>query len=211
MRKVAILNYGIGNVKSIANALVQIEADVVLTADRQEILNADCMILPGVGAFGKGMQNLREKGLIEIIHEFVDTGKPFLGICLGMQMLLDSSDEFGNYEGLHLIEGSVVKMPVTSAEGERLPHVSWNELMVPEEGRWGNTMLRSTREGLDVYFVHSFVAQPTDKRDILAEAFYGGGRFCAAIQKNNVTGLQFHPEKSGQKGLMMLKQFVNSK
>jgi glutamine amidotransferase len=209
MRKnVVILDYGIGNVKSITNAFVEIGAEPVLSSDKSIIMKADALILPGVGAFQKGMENLEAANLVEIIHDFVATSKPFLGICLGMQMLLDESDEFGTRKGLGLVPGKVRKLEVKVESKEKLPHVSWNEINLPAEGRWNDSLLRETEVNTDVYFVHSFVAVPDNEENILATANYGNSAFCAAVKKDNITGVQFHPEKSGGLGLKMLTQFL---
>lgn len=211
MRKnVVILDYGIGNVKSIANAFVEIGAEPVLSSNRSVIMKADALILPGVGAFQKGMENLEEANLVQIIYDFVATGKPFLGICLGMQMLLNESEEFGNRKGLGLVPGKVRKLEVEAESNEKLPHVSWNEIYSPVEGRWNDSLLKETKLNTDVYFVHSFVAVPENQDNILAIANYGNSAFCAAVKRDNITGVQFHPEKSGRTGLKMLFQFLNS-
>ncbi|KYG82843.1 imidazole glycerol phosphate synthase subunit HisH [Roseivirga echinicomitans] len=210
MIKVAVLDYGIGNVRSITNALNSIGAEPILTSDSELILSADALILPGVGAFAKGMQNLKDRNLVGLIHQFVNSGKPFLGICLGMQMLLDESEEFGLNEGLGLIKGKVVKLPLKLGNEEKLPHVSWNEILPPSHGRWNNTLLESTAPSSDVYFIHSYVALPADQSDVLSHTFYGDGYFCSAVQKDNITGFQFHPEKSGVLGLKMLSEFIES-
>ncbi len=207
--KIAILDYGIGNVKSICNALNNIGADTVLTADEKEILDADAAILPGVGAFAKGMQNLAESNLVNVIHKFVATGKPFMGICLGMQMLMDASEEFGTTKGLGLISGNVVKLTLVDGAKEKLPHVTWNEINEPSPQRWENTILDNIPKHSDVYFVHSFVAAPAIQEDVLVTAEYGNVNFCAGVKKGNIYGLQFHPEKSGNIGLQILRNFLS--
>ena len=208
-KKVVILDYGIGNVKSIANALIEIGAEPLLTSDEKVIMEAKALILPGVGAFQKGMSNLIESNLVQVIQEYVATGKPFLGICLGMQMLFEESDEFGITKGLGLIPGKVQKLKLGEGSTEKLPHVSWNEIKEPKIGKWTNSLLESTKINSDVYFVHSFAAVPSNSENILAVANYGEIDFCAAVKKGNVTGVQFHPEKSGKLGLMMLAQFLS--
>lgn len=210
MIKVAVLDYGLGNVRSITNALTNIGVAPILTSDCELILSADALILPGVGAFAKGMQNLKDRNLIGLIHQFVDSGKPFLGICLGMQMLLGESEEFGFNKGLGLIKGKVIKLPLKFGGSEKLPHVSWNEILPPSQDRWNNTLLESTAPSSDVYFIHSYVALPNDQGDVLSYTSYGDGYFCSAIQKDNITGFQFHPEKSGALGLNMLSEFIKS-
>lgn len=209
-KNVVILDYGIGNVKSIANALFEIGAEPVLSSDEKVIMGAEALILPGVGAFQKGMSNLTESNLVHVIQEYVATGKPFLGICLGMQMLLEESDEFEITKGLGLIPGKVQKLKLWEGSSEKLPHVAWNEIKEPEMGRWTNSLMESTEINTDVYFVHTFVAVPSNSENILAVANYGNADFCAAVKKDNVTGVQFHPEKSGKLGLKMLSQFLSN-
>lgn len=207
--KIVILDYGIGNVKSICNALNNIGADTVFTADEKEILHADAAILPGVGAFAKGMQNLAESNLINVIHKFVATGKPFMGICLGMQMLMDTSEEFGTTKGLGLIRGNVVKLTILDGAKEKLPHVTWNEINEYSPGKWENTIMHDIPKHSDVYFVHSFVAAPANQEDVLVTAEYGNVNFCAGVNRGNIYGFQFHPEKSGNTGLQILRNFLS--
>ena len=207
--KIAIVDYGIGNVKSMINAFDSLKVEVLLTSDPNLIMNSSALVLPGVGAFTTGMNNLEKYNLINTIHEFVNTGKPFLGVCLGMQMLLEESEEFGNTKGLGLIKGKVVKLNIDKANNERLPHVSWNEIKEPNQGRWKNTILENTTEFTDVYFVHSYAAVPQDSNHVLAIANYSNYDFCAAVSKKNVYGTQFHPEKSGVAGLNILKKFID--
>lgn len=208
-KKIVIIDYGIGNVKSMYNAFFNIGLKPELTSDKQTILNADAVVLPGVGAFNKGMHNLNERGLFQIIHEYIKKGNPFLGVCLGMQMLLEESEEFGLTPGLGLIKGKVVKLPTLPFSEEKLPHVSWNELNEPQEGRWKGTILENIPVNTDAYFVHSFVAEPTNQKDILATTNYAGVIFCSAVQHENIYGAQFHPEKSSHIGLSILTNFVN--
>jgi len=208
-KKVTIINYGIGNTKSMCNALKNIGVEPVLTNDKRTILNADALILPGVGAFSKGMENLHAAAVIDTIQDYVKKGNPFLGVCLGMQLLFDESEEFGFTKGLGLIKGKVIKFPLNDATEEKLPHVSWNEIQEPFPGRWQNTLLQDTKPNTDVYFVHSFVAVPSDQDDILSTTNYGGVDFCSAVQHENIYGTQFHPEKSSKKGLNILKNFIN--
>jgi glutamine amidotransferase len=208
-KKVAILDYGIGNVQSLLNAFLKIDTYPVITRDQKDILKSDLCILPGVGAFQKGMQNLQEYKLIDVIQEYCDSGKPFMGICLGMQLLFDSSEEFGFSKGLGLIPGRVEKIPINFSSTERLPHVGWNELYEPVNGRWDNSILNGLNSGnTDVYFVHTYAGVPNNKKDQLAYCKYGGVEICSAVQKENIIGTQFHPEKSGQIGLEILKELI---
>ena len=205
-RKVIILDYGIGNVRSIANAVIKVGGNPVLTNQESEIVNADAVILPGVGAFQSGMNNLHNESLIASIQSYLTKGRPFMGICLGMQMLLDNSEEFGNTEGLGLIKGSVKRLPVTN---EKLPHVSWNELIVPEGVNWQDSPLSGINMDDNFYFVHTFAAYPESPENILSFTGYGDVKFCSSVKKDNIYGFQFHPEKSGEAGLKILKNFMN--
>lgn len=205
-KKIGILDYGIGNVKSIYNSLVKIGAIPILINQPKHILAQDAIILPGVGAFSSGMENIHNYHLEDSIRSFINTGKPFLGICLGMQMLMGESEEFGYTKGLGLFEGPVQKLPT---QDQRLPHVSWNNLLEPNPGKWNGTILHGLNENSDVYFVHTYCAVPENPTDTLALAEYGGVKFSAVIQKENVIGTQFHPEKSGKIGLNILLNFLN--
>ena len=208
--KVAVIDYGIGNVKSMCNALNHVGIDAELTNIKEKILMSDAVILPGVGAFAHGINNLNEYNLIPIIKEYVSTGKLFMGVCLGMQLLLEESEEFGANNGLGLIKGKVIKLPIAKGNIDKLPHVSWNGISKPYTQRWEKTLLEDTPLNSNMYFVHSYVAAPTNESDILATCNYGGVNFCAAVQKDNIYGFQFHPEKSADLGLAILnkiKQF----
>lgn len=206
--KISIIDYEIGNVKSIINALKKIGIEPLLTHDKETILTSDGLILPGVGAFAYGMDNLQKYGLIEVINNFVNTKKPFMGICLGMQMLMEESEEFGITKGLGLIEGKVIKLPIQNSNYEKLPHVSWNEIS-KHNIAWENTIFNNIQEQSDMYFVHSFVATPIHEENILSTTEYSDYRFCSAIKKDNIYGCQFHPEKSGEIGLKIMQNFVN--
>ncbi len=206
--KISIIDYEIGNVKSIINAFRKIGIEPILTNDRDVILNSDGLVLPGVGAFKHGMENLKKYGLKEIIYDFVVTKKPFMGICLGMQMLMEESEEFGITKGLGLIEGNVIKLPVQNPDYEKLPHVSWNEIN-EHKTNWKNTILDNILEKSDMYFVHSFVVEPKREENILSTTEYSNYSFCSTVKKDNIYGCQFHPEKSGEVGLRIMKNFVN--
>lgn len=208
MKKVIVIDYGIGNVRSIQNALGNIGVETLLTRKIDEIISADAVILPGVGAFNHGMSNLKQFGLISALKEYVNTGKPFLGICLGMQMLFEGSVEFdSSEEGLGFIKGEVIIFPKYNI---RLPHIGWNEIHEPVSGRWKGTLLdhELINEGTDVYFVHTFVGNPTDKSVILSLTEYEGVKFCSSVHQDNIYGTQFHPEKSANLGAEILKKFV---
>ncbi len=213
MPKVTVIDYGIGNVLSVTRAFEHCGAEVELTCVPERIRDAEILVLPGVGAFADGMKGLRDRGLVEPIRRFAEKERYFLGICLGMQMMMDESEEFGNCEGLGLISGKVAEIERTTLEGlpHKIPHIGWNGLTLPadaDKARWDNTILTGMDEGETVYFVHSFTAFPEDPRNRLADAFYGGRLISAAIQKGTLYGCQFHPEKSGRAGLTILKNFL---
>lgn len=211
--KAVIIDYGMGNLFSIKRVLECLGRDAVISSEPQAILSAERVILPGVGAFGDGVSNLKIKGLVEPIKEFARSGKPFLGICLGMQLLMGESEEFGLYKGLGLIPGRVKRFPDSSkGDSYKIPHVGWNSIMAPEGAGgncyWKDTILDKVSEGAFVYFVHSYAAIPEFQKHILSETSYGGNRFCSAVRLNNLTGCQFHPEISGQVGLRIIREFL---
>ncbi len=210
---VAVIDYGIGNLLSVRRGLEHCGATVTVTADPEVILSATAVVLPGVGAFADGMAGLRRQGLDAVVREVTARGSALLGICLGMQMLLDESDEFGITAGLGLIPGRVVQVPSVTREGhpQKIPHIGWNALVLPQ-GRenWEATLMREVEPGEAVYFVHSFMASPTDPADRIADCLYGGVAVSAAIGRDNVFGCQFHPEKSGEVGLKILRSFLAS-
>jgi len=210
MPVVTVADYGVGNLLSVARAFERCGATVVLTAEPAAIAGADYLVLPGVGAFADGMSGLRQRGLIEPIREFAARGRPFLGICLGMQMMLTSSEEFGSTRGLDLIAGTVVPIPATGSDGRahKIPHIGWNAIEPPRCGAWQGTPLADTPPGTEMYFVHSFTAVPESAEHRLADASYNGRVVSAAIRSGNLCGCQFHPEKSGAAGLRLLVTFL---
>lgn len=208
--KVTILDYGSGNLLSVARALEHCGANVVITGDPAEIERAERLLVPGVGAFAEGLRCLRDKHLVVPIQAFARGGRPLLGICLGMQMLATRSHEFGETEGLCIIEGDVVAIPNVNVDGARLktPHIGWASLHPGPHSSWEGTILCDLPVEGSAYLVHSFHMKPANPSDILALATYGGHEITAAIQRDNVIGCQFHPEKSGENGLNMLKHFL---
>ena len=209
--KVTVIDYGLSNLLSVRHALEHFGAEVELTGDPAAVLAAGALVLPGVGAFRDGMQGLERLGLIGPIRQKAAAGTPLLGICLGMQMLFDQSEEFGSWQGLGLVPGKVVRIPAEAAAGARqkVPHIGWEGLL-PAGGRadFAGTVLSGVRPGGECYFIHSYEAKPADEADRLADAMYGGRRVCAAVQQGNVVGTQFHPEKSGPVGLAILEGYL---
>jgi glutamine amidotransferase len=208
---VAVVDYGVGNLLSVRRALEHCGATVAVTADPSVILAAAHVVLPGVGAFANGMSALERQGLAATVKQVAGRGRLLLGICLGMQMLFDDSTEFGLTAGLGLIAGNVVAVPSIDSEGrvQKIPHIGWNSL-VPPVGRdgWIGTLTQELRPGDAAYFVHSFMANPVDPRHRIADCHYGGIPVAAVVGRDNVLGCQFHPEKSGEVGLNILRQFL---
>ena len=197
---IAILDYGMGNLRSVEKALERVGARVEVTRDPERIRAAAGLVLPGVGAFPKAMQAVRELGFDELMCAHVEAGRPVLGICLGMQLLFESSEELGGAEGLGLLDGAVVAL---DAPGLKVPHIGWNEVA------WANGS--ALHEGLPspaaFYHVHSFAPRAADDAEVIGWSTYGG-RFPSVVGRDNVFGVQFHPEKSGPDGLALLRNFV---
>jgi glutamine amidotransferase len=208
---VAIVDYGVGNLLSVRRGLEHCGVRVTVTNDPDTIVQAPRVVLPGVGAFTNGMAGLRRRGLDTVVRELARRGRPLLSICLGMQMLLDESDEFGCTAGLGLITGRVVMVPSVTSSGEpqKIPHIGWNALVFPpDRDSWKDTLLQDLEPGAAAYFVHSFMAHPADAHDRIADCIYGGISIPAVVGRGNVMGCQFHPEKSGQVGLRVLRTFL---
>ena len=210
MGTTVIVDYGSGNVFSVARALETAGASVLLSDAPDTIANADRLVLPGVGAFGAAWNLLVEKNLIEPIRKFIGTERPFLGICVGMQMMMQRSEEFGDHTGLGIIEGVVKKISGTRADGEPhpVPRVGWYT-MTRRQASWSGTLFETIDESGAVYFVHSFAAQPSDSRNVLADSEYNGASITAAVIRDNAVGVQFHPEKSGHVGLRMMEKYIS--
>lgn len=198
----AVIDYGAGNLRSVLHALKYLHAeDVKLVQKPSQIQNATKIILPGVGAFGAGMQKLHEQQLVEPIREAIAIGIPYLGICLGMQFLFDYSDEMGHHEGLGILSGKVTRFP--DFEDLKVPHMGWNTLTSKKQ----STLIGDLPENPYAYFVHSYYCVPENDDDILISVEYGIP-FTAAVERDNIYGVQFHPEKSQQVGLQILKNFL---
>lgn len=198
---IAIVDYDAGNIKSVEKAMILLGEEVVLTRDADVILNADGVILPGVGAFGDAMDKLNSYGLSDVLRKVAQNNIPFLGICLGQQLLFDSSEETPGVEGLGILKGKIVRIPDT---GLKIPHIGWNDLKFPNNGR----LFKGINEGSYVYFVHSFYLQAEDKSIVTATTEYGAV-IEASVEMGNVFATQFHPEKSSEVGLKILQNFID--
>lgn len=205
---IVVVDYGVGNLFSIVKALKKFSVSVAVSEDAAGIMRADALIFPGVGSFHAGMDGLAVRGLTDLVRSFAKSGKPVLGICLGAQLLLEKGYEFGGYDGLGIIPGNV--RPFSGlAPGTKVPHIGWDTLMIAKKNRTKGKLLEGIQEPPFVYFVHSFILVPEDRKYILAESVYGGKKFCSAMRKGNIYGCQFHPEKSGEVGLKIIENFIN--
>lgn len=199
---VAIIDYDAGNIRSVEKAAALLGHEAVVTRDRETILSADHVILPGVGAFGDAMEKLHRFGLVEVIREAVSRKLPFLGICLGLQLMFESSEEAPGVAGLGLLPGKVLRIP--EEEGLKIPHIGWNSLTFPNQGR----LFEGIAKGAYVYFVHSYYLQAGDSQIVTAATEYGT-LIHASVESENLFACQFHPEKSSGTGLKILENFLN--
>jgi len=195
---IAIIDYGMGNLHSVSKAVERLGFEAVVAADEQTIMRADGAILPGVGAFGDAMSNLNERGLMDVVRQYASSGRPLLGICLGMQLLFSRSEEHGWHDGLNLLAGEVARFRGTF----KVPHMGWNRLNFEQS----HPLFAGLEEGF-VYFVHSYHAFPEQTSDLLATTDYEGP-VTAIVGRGNVFGMQFHPEKSGELGMSLLRNFL---
>ena len=201
---VAIIDYNAGNLKSVEKALAAVGQESVITRDFHTILTADHVILPGVGAFGEAMAQLKQFELDKVIHEVVDKNIPFLGICLGLQLLFEGSDESQGVEGLHVLDGQILRIP--DKEGLKIPHIGWNSLQLQNDGR----LFEGMKDDPFVYFVHSYYLKAADESIVKATCDYSAS-IHASVEKDNVFACQFHPEKSSDVGLNILRNFTQIK
>jgi imidazole glycerol-phosphate synthase subunit HisH len=211
-KQVAIIDYGIGNLFSVSRAFEHCGAEVTVTGDPAVLAAAPALVLPGVGAFEDGMSGLTRGGLDTLVRDYAASGRPLLGICLGMQMLATVGEEFGEHPGLDIIPGRVRRIPGIGGDGKphKVPHVGWADLEKPAGADWAQSPLAGLTDGEAVYLTHSFAMDPDDARHRLADYRYNDVRITAAIRKGNVTGVQFHPEKSAAVGLRILSNFIAS-
>ena len=214
-RRVAIVDYGMGNLYSVRHACEHVGLSASITRDRDELLGASAVILPGVGAFGVAMENLRALDLLAPLRDIAASPTPFVGICLGMQLLMTESQEFGLHRGLGVIEGQVVRLKETPVETRnvKVPQVGWNRIrQAPSRsnggGAWPGTLLEGVADDEYMYFVHSFYCQPADDGATLSVTRYGAVEFASTIQHGSVAGVQFHPERSGPQGLRIYRNLA---
>lgn len=198
---IAIIDYDAGNIRSVEKAMAKLGQEVWITRDRERIINADKVILPGVGSFGDAMAHLREYNLVEVIKDVVAEKKPFLGICLGLQLLYESSEETPGVEGLGILKGKILKIP--EQKDLKIPHMGWNSLHLQNDGR----LFRGIEQNPYVYFVHSYYLKAGEEETVKATTEYSVN-IHASVEKDNVFACQFHPEKSGDLGLQILKNFA---
>lgn len=207
-KKIVIIDYSLGNLFSVQQAFTQCDVTTIVSNNPEELLSADAIVLPGVGAFAEAMDNLKHYQLDLAITQSVNSGKPFLGVCLGMQLLFTSSEEFGATKGLGIIEGEIKKFKSLDAtEKLHVPQVGWNNIR--SGNSWKGTIFENIDQETYMYFVHSYYAIPKFAENSLCSTNYGGIDYCSAVIKNNVTATQFHPEKSGEKGLLIYKNWLN--
>lgn len=198
---IAIIDYDAGNLRSVEKALASLGEETVITRNFKEILNADKVILPGVGSFGDAMAQLKKYEMDKVVHEVAEKKTPFLGICLGLQLLFESSEETPGVEGLHLLDGHILRIP--EEEGLKIPHIGWNSLEFPNKGR----LFEGIAEQSYVYFVHSYYLKAAEESIVTATTEYGT-HIHASVEKENIFACQFHPEKSSTVGLQILKNFA---
>ena len=211
---VVVIDLGIGNLMSIIRGLEYCGAKVIVTSNPEIILNSSHVVLPGDGAFKFAMEQVKKRNLLNTLKSFDKSNSNLLGICIGMQMLFDESSEFENYEGLGLISGKVVPIPNKGTNGKKLtlPHIGWNNLQKSDHLKnWNETLLANNKVKDEMYFIHSYMAVPSNPSCKVAECIYGGHKITAVVMKNKITGCQFHPEKSGNLGLKILKKFIEKK
>jgi imidazole glycerol-phosphate synthase subunit HisH len=209
-RKIVILDYNVGNLFSVKHAFETLGIDSEITNSKEKILNADGLVLPGVGAFGDAMQSLKHLDLVIPILEFANSGKPLMGVCLGMQLLLERSEEFGNTDGLGLIKGEIKKFPSTiNDKSIKVPQIGWNTIFNNEHNsHWDRSPLSSIPQNSFMYFVHSYYCELKNENSILSKTNYEGLEYCSSIQQDNIFAVQYHPEKSARPGLSIYRNWL---
>ena len=208
---IVIIDYGVGNLQSLKKAFAHFGVDAAVSEDPKDITAAQALVLPGVGSFEAGMRGLKLRGLVESVKECAAAGKPILGICLGAQLLLAKGYEFGEFAGLGIIPGEVVRFNEKDVR-EKIPEVGWNKVYASEKTQWKESIFTAFKAGEkpEMYFTHSYILVPEKKEHVFAQTTYGGKEFCSVMRKGNIYGCQFHPEKSGEAGLRLIEQFIAS-
>ncbi len=206
--EISIIDYGVGNLRSLARAFEHFGANISITEDAQSVTESGSIVLPGDGAFAAGLEGLKVRKLTKAVLDLANHGKPLLGICLGAQLLMSEGFEFGKHKGLNLIPGKVVKFD-KNIEG-KIPQIGWNSIYPTKSNGWKGTILSGINPGSNVYFIHSYITVPTASSYVLAKTKYGKSEFCSVIYKDRIFGCQFHPEKSGRVGLAIIKNFIDS-
>lgn len=209
---VSIIDYGMGNLFSVKQACEHVGLQAIIASEADDILNSEAVILPGVGAYADAIDTLNKLDLVNPIHDFIKSGKPFMGICLGFQLLMSESEEFGRHKGLDIFRGQVIKFPTESRNSQKtkVPQVGWNRINRPiftKEGFWRNTVLADMRDGEFMYFVHSYYCKPENNEIILSLTKYADTEFCSSIAWKNICAFQFHPERSAAEGLRIYKNW----
>jgi len=204
--RISIVDYGVGNLRSITRAFGYCGADISITEDAASVMKSDAIVLPGDGAFAAGMDGLKVRNLTGAILKFANSKKPILGICLGAQILMTVGFEFGRHQGLNLIPGKVVKFD--EKVGEKVPQIGWNRISLAKGKSFNGTILAGIKPGSNVYFIHSYVVVPKSAKNILSTTKYGNSEFCSVVYDGKIYGCQFHPEKSGTAGLKIIKNFI---
>lgn len=213
IKPITLVDYGMANLLNVKRAFEHCGVTVTVVEESAQVRDAERLVVPGVGAFQDCIEEVNRRGFGDAIRRYVEGGRPLLGICVGMQILFDVSEEFGEHRGLGILPGRVRPVPRQTVDGkaQRVPHIGWNHLVEREGGRdWSGTLLAPFRQQKPaLYFVHSFAAQPENPLDRLADCLYGGHRICAAVQRDNIMATQFHPERSAENGLAIIRQFLD--
>lgn len=207
---VAIIDYGMGNLFSVQQACEHVGLRAVITSSKDAVLASEAVILPGVGAFSDAMATLQRLDLVSVLRDIAASGKPMVGICLGMQLLMSESEEFGRHHGLDIIHGDVVRLKPSIARGRTLkvPQVGWNRIVPAAGAGWNDSLMDGLRDGEFLYFVHSFYARPVDPQVQLSTTTYGPMAFCSSVHRGSVFACQFHPERSGDRGLQIYRNLA---
>lgn len=205
--KIAIIDYQLSNLFSVKHAFDYLKVESQITSDKTVLASSDAAVLPGVGAFGDAMNNLKQFNLIETINEFIKKGKPFMGVCLGMQLIFSESEEFGIHKGLDIVKGKVIKFAKKSGK-IKVPQIGWNQIFKPDKISWNKSPLKNIKSYEFMYFVHSYYVIPENQGIILSETIYESIKYCSSLLSKNIFATQFHPEKSGPEGIKIYRDWL---